>query len=75
MTAHGSNGNTTSITRNTIVSSAISTQNVSTIDGEDIIFGGAGLSHSIILFNLHLICPYLCLCLLFRIISNQFSDI
>jgi len=41
MTAHGSNGNTTTITRNMLVSNTIATQNVPTINGIDIIFGGA----------------------------------
>lgn len=41
MTAHASNGNDTSITKTITVSNSISTQNVITMNGEDIINGGA----------------------------------
>lgn len=41
MTAYGSNGNDTTITRNITVSNSISNQNVTTMSGVDIIFGGA----------------------------------
>ena len=40
MTAHGSNGNDSTITRNITVSNSIVTQNVSTVSSVDIIFGG-----------------------------------
>jgi len=41
MTAHGSNGNVTTITRKMEVTNSISTQNIQTLSNVDIIFGGA----------------------------------
>jgi hypothetical protein len=41
MTAHGSNGNDSTITKTINVSNSISNQNVTTMNGVDIIFGGA----------------------------------
>jgi len=41
MTANGSNGNSTTLTRNITVNNGVATQNVQTISDIDIIFGGA----------------------------------